>query len=720
MRNVLLALSSGWILGCSAGDKGVGNPATEDTDTDTNVDTDTDTDTDTATDTADTDTGTRVTETITLSWSATGAAPAREFRYASISPHDPHTVFLGSARSGHFGVNTLPPTFLRIPIGRHFYTPLLVAPTDSNKLMVSGGKFFWYTEDVYGPEWEKRWPGWPETDASVWSDANTVTGLVANDERVVLSDNEGRVWVSTDLSETWTHVGTVPGPEDDGSKHGGEDDLAFWTVAGTTPLLLDDDQMLLAWDNGSVFRSEDGGMEWVEVLTGSANRHALARVGDKVVVGTEDGLYVSMDAGRTFTLDSDAPDHCVYASMVAHKMALVCDGELWMFQDGEYVRRTLSSSVESVAIAPSTASVVVAGLLEGMAWSTDGGETFETTTDGLHVSDLYVVSPDPEDSDVLLAGTACTAGVYRTEDRGDTWTAVPSSAHYTMLIRHAPSNPARVYMTNSSVPNLGDLQRSDDGGESFETIAVPDGDVSHPHALAIHPYDHEYIVIGSSNDDLGHSEHKPTLYRSEDGGETWDELGLELPESMGALISAVFSPTDPMVILVGTGPGGTDHASFEDVGDEAEGDGQGLWISRDGGETFSSGDVGVEGNNVWDVAASPDGELFVGTDQGVFLSTDNAASFTQILPLEDAQRVNLGFTPSHPNWVAVSSFEGFWLSTDGGSTFASYWEEAVAAIDPRPFWDGVFEVAFSSDGETLYLTTDSEFLWRADVEVTRD
>jgi photosystem II stability/assembly factor-like uncharacterized protein len=657
--------------------------------------------------------------TLTLSWSRSGAAPAREFRFASIPPDDPHRVYLGSARSGLFFSSTIPPSFERVTaVAKHFYSPVLVPPGDLETRIVSAGNAFWLSRDS-SVSWEKRTPLWPDSDFSIWSGASYVTGLDADDTRVVLSDDLGRVWVSVDSGEHFSHVGTVPPPDSTATKHGGEGVIENWSVQGTAPLILDDDQMLLAWDGGAVFRSEDAGVTWAEVLTGEGNRNAIAASGGKVYVGMETGVYVSEDDGRTFVQDLDGPEHCIDLDRSGDTMALACDGVLWIHDGAEYARLDTAEEVQSVAVAPSDPSVLMAGMVEGMVWSSDGGVTLESVTDELVTKDIYVVKPHPLAPSTLLGTTFCTTGVYRSEDRAETWTAIPTSAHYTMSVRHAPSDPDRVYITNSRLPGHGDLQRSDDGGLSFEMLDIPDADTNHPHALAVLPDDADTLLIGTSSDrDDGTSE--PHLFLSEDGGASWVQVGDGLSAAFHAIIAAEYDPEVPGTVYIGTGPGGTDHASEATVGEDAVGSGDGLWRSRDGGENFERVAGGMDGLNIWDIGFAPSGSLFATSESGVFRSEDRGETWAQVLPLEDADRVEIGFSLAQPDWAAVSTEGALWISTDDGRTWVSYWEDFSEQVGPFGGSVGISDVDFSVDGASLYVASRHRGVWMADVNSIRE
>jgi photosystem II stability/assembly factor-like uncharacterized protein len=245
-------------------------------------------------------------------------------------------------------------------------------------------------------------------------------------------------------------------------------------------------------------------------------------------------------------------------------------------------------------------SVAVAGVISdpltyyfggvgGGVWKTgDGGESWKDVSDGFFkTSSVGAIAVAPSDPNVIYVGmgehavrgvtTSHGDGVYKSTDAGRTWTHVglaPTRA--ISRIRIHPTDPDLVYVAAQGAPygptKERGVYRSVDGGETWElllhineTAGASDlsMDPSNPRILYAAFWDHLRKPWEVRSGGPGSGIHK-----SSDGGETWTKLTEGLPELMGKVSVDVSANPDRVYAMVEADPGG------------------GLFRSDDGGKSW--------------------------------------------------------------------------------------------------------------------------------------
>jgi photosystem II stability/assembly factor-like uncharacterized protein len=211
-------------------------------------------------------------------------------------------------------------------------------------------------------------------------------------------------------------------------------------------------------------------------------------------------------------------------------------------------------AVWSIAPSPTEEGVVWAGTQPSALFrSTDGGETFELVRPlwdhphrpqwgaGFGGQAIHTLLPHPTDAQQLTVAMS-TGGVYRTSDGGQSWGPAnqgikaeffpgdlqfPEFGQCVHKVTRDSAQPDMLFAQNH-----GGVYRSDDGADSWTYIA--DGlpsefgfpVVAHPHRsgtvylFPLEGADGRFPVGGVCR-----------VYRSDDSGATWQELGKGLPDS---------------------------------------------------------------------------------------------------------------------------------------------------------------------------------------------
>ena len=268
-------------------------------------------------------------------------------------------------------------------------------------------------------------------------------------------------------------------------------------------------------------------------------------------------LSWSDDFGKTWTMPEEANVKFPAKSEAALK-------GIWQISAGrESEPDTLYAGVEPAALFVSRDAGESWSLVEGL-WDHPHRERWEPGGGGLC---LHTILLDPVQQKRIRIAIS-TGGMYVTEDGGKTWRAsnqgvradflpqkYPEFGQCVHKVAQSKTNPDRMYLQN----HWG-LYRSDDRGESWNDIAngVPS---DFGFGLAAHPEDSDraWIVPLESDQFRCTPEGKLRVYRTRDGGESWQPMAKGLPQKNAyetVLRDALASDSlDPAGVYFGTRSG---------------------------------------------------------------------------------------------------------------------------------------------------------------------
>jgi photosystem II stability/assembly factor-like uncharacterized protein len=277
---------------------------------------------------------------------------------------------------------------------------------------------------------------------------------------------------------------------------------------------------------------------------------------------------------------------------------------------------------------------------------------------------------------------ATGGGVWKTDDAGTTWSNVsdgqiPCGSIGAIAI--APSDPNVIYVGTGSPDPRGNVSmgigmyKSVDGGENWQFIGLPRaGQIG---KVVIHPDNPDELWVGVLGNVFGTNPERG-VYHSKDGGKTWNHV-LFISEKTGCIDLAI-NPGNPRILYAGMWTAERKPWTFIDGSDEG-----GVWKSEDGGinwERVENGlPVGVVGRVGLAISpANPDRIWVIQETQdekkgGIYRSDDGGNSFTRINREHKLRQRAWYYNriiahPTDENIVFVTNV-GFFKSIDGGKSF---------------------------------------------------
>ncbi len=315
----------------------------------------------------------------------------------------------------------------------------------------------------------------------------------------------------------------------------------------------------------------------------------------------------------------------------------------------------------------------------------------------------------------VLVGTA-SGGVFKSTNAGITWEAIfdrYGSGSIGAVAFFQP-NPDIIWVGTGEAANRnssawGDgIYKSIDGGKNFVNMGLQN---THQIAeIAVHPTNPNIVYVAAVGHLWGFSGDRG-LYKSTDGGRSWNKLtkGLPIDEKTGCT-EIIMHPNNPDILFAGFYERLRQPASFYSGGPNG-----GLFKSTDAGKTWKKITKGLaEGSSgMIDVSihvANPDimvmayeadeniDESLPGS--GVYRSDDGGESWNFLLKhaVRPFYHGQIQIDPLDPDLIYVVSRE-FRISRDGGKTFERpRWRKDGG--DDHDMWIAPY------DNKIMYLATD--------------
>jgi photosystem II stability/assembly factor-like uncharacterized protein len=310
------------------------------------------------------------------------------------------------------------------------------------------------------------------------------------------------------------------------------------------------------------------------------------------------------------------------------------------------------------------------------------------------------VAADPVKQNVFYFGSVA-GGVWRSDDAGQYWENITDGQLNTSSIGAlavAPSDGNVIYAGTGEATIRIDVTHGDgvykttDGGKNWRHVGL--SDTRHIGEIVVHPTDPDTVYVAALGHAFTDSEERG-LYRSTDGGETWDRV-LYVSDRAGA-IDLAMDANNPRILFATIWQCRRTFWSIESGGPDC-----GLYRSLDGGDTWTeitaTGDgddrsgapsprpanglpEGILGKIGVTVSPARPGRVWAlieaeGRKRGLYRSDDNGDSWTKTssdpnLIWRPWYYTHVFAHPTEPDTVFVLDMKA-WRSIDGGKEFTEF------------------------------------------------
>ena len=296
----------------------------------------------------------------------------------------------------------------------------------------------------------------------------------------------------------------------------------------------------------------------------------------------------------------------------------------------------LNSTTFSQTPTPSASPAAVptpAPTPDSMPASTFSGLRFRSIGPAVTSGRVIAFAVDPNDRAKYYVAVA-SGGVWKTVNSGTTWTPVfdNEGAFSIGAIALDPKNPSTVWVgtgernSQRSVAYGDGVYRSDDGGRSWRNVGLKTSE--HIGRIAIDPRNSNIVFVAAQGP-LWSAGGERGLYKTTDGGKTWKAV-INISENTG-VTDVVIDPANPDTMYAAS------------------------WQRRRHFYTLING----------------------GPESAIYKSTDGGETWNRLragLPPGDLGRIGLSISPANPNVVYASveasgNLSGIFRTNDRGATW---------------------------------------------------
>lgn len=293
--------------------------------------------------------------------------------------------------------------------------------------------------------------------------------------------------------------------------------------------------------------------------------------------------YIYVGVGSWYGAPDDVPTHGLYRMPAG-------GGDWQSLTDG------LPDKVEvrSILLRKEAPDHIIAGTQDGPYRSTDGGETWQALDLPAGEHTVWSQHNHPSDPDTLYVGTQGT-DIFRSRDGGETWSKLPVPVPEGMVKMGFPCRVVRLAIDAGNPDEIyaglevGGVVRSLDGGDSWEGCNASLLELAQQDRLKSRivsdtetegMMDSHALAISADRSGTVFLANRMGLFRSDDRGMEWQELGIGRFSPLTYARDVTVSPHDPKVMYAALSV-----AAMSDAGS--------LYRSEDLGESWTRFDQDV-------------------------------------------------------------------------------------------------------------------------------
>ena len=522
-----------------------------------------------------------------------------------------------------------------------------------------------------------------EDGAKTWHqvlpDDNKITAVAFspdNNERIIVGNNQGVVYISSNIGETWKRRFAFK-------------NKGAITAIAISPVFSKDSLFFIGTEKGGIFKINDREKSFEEVDQGLSDKsiqNIIIVPGKKnkfnVYASTwREGVFYSKDAGE---------------SWLSYSKGLSRDPQADQWKVPHFTDIEASDKFKQDKI------LFLAGF-DGLFKSQNSGLSWRQldTLTGEIVTGL-AISPNYK-NDSTLAVVCYGNRAYISKDKGNTWVPMKRGLEiprFTGSFKKENSNVLRYYDIAFSPDYATDktifatllwtkVLKSTDGGKHWKAISLPKDDRGI--AIVVSPdFSRDNTVFVASNQGV--------IYKSNDGGDNFSIIG-ETGEPINLAVSLIISPNYALdKTLYAT--------SIINI-----------YKSTDGGKNWRSMTGGTVIEKVGNIklAISPnykeDKTVIAGTGEGVFITKDAGDTWEKF---RNNKYISEGFiegvaiSPDYKNdrtFIVSVQGKGLFKTTDNGKTFISLGDSSISLSRMNRVPSGSMPIQFSPDyalDKTIY------------------